>query len=115
MSYVTVYVIEWYNSAGRPLGGTDYSFSPGEGRLRYATVGLPGRVHPPGYPHSARTVGRVEIAVPHGWEIDDHDHPAWLINRRGGRPERLEAAGVYLRAARRSAGFSAAELVVQMV
>ena len=114
MSFVTVYVIEWFNSAGQSLGGTDFSFVPGEGRVRYATIGPPGKVHPPGYPHSARTVERVEVIIPPGWEIDDAVRPSWLINRRGGRPERLEAAGVYLRAVRRSSGFATAEPVTSL-
>jgi hypothetical protein len=110
--FVTVYVIEWYTSACEPLGGTDFSFAPGEGRVRYATIGPPGKVHPPGYPHAARTVERLEVAVPAGWELDDTARPSWLINRRDGTAERLEAADVYIRAVRGSAGFSVTDPVV---
>jgi hypothetical protein len=113
LSFVTVYVIEWYNSAGQALGCEDYSFAPGEGRTRYATIGPPGRIHPPGYPHAARTVERLMVAIPSGWVLDDPDHPAWLVNPQSVRPERLEAAGVYLRAVRGSAGFSVTAPVVQ--
>jgi hypothetical protein len=103
---VVIYVVEWFDSAGRPVGQTDYLFSPGEGRVRYATVGRPARVHPPGYPHTCRGREQVAVVVPDGWALDDTERPAWLVNRRGGRPERLEAAGVYLRAVRGSAGFT---------
>ena len=108
MSLVTVYVIEWYDSADQSLGGAECSFRPGEGRVRHATIGPPGPVRPPGYPHSARTVERLEVAAPAGWELDDPDRPCWLVNRRAGRPGRLDAGGVYLCAVRGSAGFAVA-------
>lgn len=105
---VLIYVVDWDDSAGEPVGPIDYQFTPGGGLLRHATVGPPGRVHPRGYPHTCRDRGQVNVTVPDGWELNDPLRPAWLLNHRGGRPERLEAAGVYLRAARGSSGFSLA-------
>jgi hypothetical protein len=105
---LVVYLIEWSDSDGRPLGCEDYSFAPGEGRVRHATVGPPGRLPLSGYPHAARTVDRLMVAVPSEWALDNPDHPTWLVNRGNGRAERLEAACVYLRAARGSVGFALA-------
>ena len=36
---VVIYVVEWFDSAGRSVGQTDYLFTPGDGRVRYATAG----------------------------------------------------------------------------